>query len=96
MKPGVLRMAGHNEEVEVTTPVIITWNNDKSRMVGDFRALNPYTIPERYPITRIYETFTQLPTAIFLTSMDELEGFPQNVLTPHARRLLRIISNCGI
>ncbi|MBW0585605.1 hypothetical protein O181_125320 [Austropuccinia psidii MF-1] len=37
---GVLRKVGHNEEVEVTTPVIIAWNNDKSRMVGDFRALN--------------------------------------------------------
>ncbi|MBW0488860.1 hypothetical protein O181_028575 [Austropuccinia psidii MF-1] len=37
MKLGVLRKAGHNEEVEVTTPVIITWQNDKSRMVGDFR-----------------------------------------------------------
>ncbi|MBW0583550.1 hypothetical protein O181_123265 [Austropuccinia psidii MF-1] len=26
---GVLRKVGHNEEVEVTTPVIISWNNDK-------------------------------------------------------------------
>ncbi|MBW0506107.1 hypothetical protein O181_045822 [Austropuccinia psidii MF-1] len=40
MKLGVLRKGGHNEEVEVNTPVIITWHNDKSRMVGDFRALN--------------------------------------------------------
>ncbi|MBW0520664.1 hypothetical protein O181_060379 [Austropuccinia psidii MF-1] len=37
---GVLRKVGHNEEVEVTTPVIIAWHNDKSRMVKDFRALN--------------------------------------------------------
>ncbi|MBW0522149.1 hypothetical protein O181_061864 [Austropuccinia psidii MF-1] len=35
MKLGVLRKVGHNEEVEVTTPVIITWNNDKSRMNAD-------------------------------------------------------------
>ncbi|MBW0568786.1 hypothetical protein O181_108501 [Austropuccinia psidii MF-1] len=40
MKLEVLRKVGHNEEVEVTTPVILTWHNDKSRMVGDFRALN--------------------------------------------------------
>ncbi|MBW0503636.1 hypothetical protein O181_043351 [Austropuccinia psidii MF-1] len=33
---GVLRKVGHNEEVEVTTPVIIAWNNDKSRIIGDF------------------------------------------------------------
>ncbi|MBW0510086.1 hypothetical protein O181_049801 [Austropuccinia psidii MF-1] len=41
---GVLRKVGHNEEVEVTTPVIIAWHDDKSRMVGDFRALNTYTV----------------------------------------------------
>ncbi|MBW0530976.1 hypothetical protein O181_070691 [Austropuccinia psidii MF-1] len=29
IKLGVLRKVGHNEEVEVTTPVIISWNNDK-------------------------------------------------------------------
>ncbi|MBW0578038.1 hypothetical protein O181_117753 [Austropuccinia psidii MF-1] len=33
---GLLRKVGHNEEVEVTKPVIILWHNDKSRMVGDF------------------------------------------------------------
>ncbi|MBW0532662.1 hypothetical protein O181_072377 [Austropuccinia psidii MF-1] len=26
---GVLKKVGHDEEVEVTTPVIIAWNNDK-------------------------------------------------------------------
>ncbi|MBW0543387.1 hypothetical protein O181_083102 [Austropuccinia psidii MF-1] len=36
----VLRKVGHNEEVEVTTPVIVAWNNDQSRMFGDFRAFN--------------------------------------------------------
>ncbi|MBW0565860.1 hypothetical protein O181_105575 [Austropuccinia psidii MF-1] len=40
MKLGVLRKAGHNEEVEVTIPVIITLHNNKSRMFGDFRAFN--------------------------------------------------------
>ncbi|MBW0499225.1 hypothetical protein O181_038940 [Austropuccinia psidii MF-1] len=50
---GVLRNVGHNVEVEVTTPVIIDWDNGKSRMVGDFRKLNTYTAPDRYPISRI-------------------------------------------
>ncbi|MBW0520645.1 hypothetical protein O181_060360 [Austropuccinia psidii MF-1] len=96
MKLGVLRKAGHNEEVEVTTPVIITWHNDKSRMVGYFRPLNTYTIPDRYQIPRIHETLTQLSKAIFITSMDALKGFHQNFSTPHARKLLRIIAHCGI
>ncbi|MBW0485246.1 hypothetical protein O181_024961 [Austropuccinia psidii MF-1] len=34
---------------------IITQSNGKSRIVGDFRALSTYTIPERYPIPRIHE-----------------------------------------
>ncbi|MBW0485008.1 hypothetical protein O181_024723 [Austropuccinia psidii MF-1] len=53
---GVLRKVGHNEEIEVTKPVIIAWHNDKSRMVGAFRELNTYTVPDRSPIPRIKET----------------------------------------
>ncbi|MBW0540507.1 hypothetical protein O181_080222 [Austropuccinia psidii MF-1] len=96
MKLGVLRKVGHNEEVEVTTPVIITWHNDKSRIVGYFKALNTYTIPNRYPIPIIHETLTQLSKAKLITSMDSLKGFHQNFLTPHDRKLLRIIAHCGI
>ncbi|MBW0554554.1 hypothetical protein O181_094269 [Austropuccinia psidii MF-1] len=96
MKLGFLKEIGHNEEVEVTTPVIITWHNYKLRMVGDFRALNTYTIPDRDSIPRIHETLTQLSKAKFITSMDTLKGFHQNFLTPHARKLLRIIAHCGI
>ncbi|MBW0497209.1 hypothetical protein O181_036924 [Austropuccinia psidii MF-1] len=96
MKLGVLRTVGHNEEVEVTTPLISLWHNDKSRMFGDLRALNTYAIPDRYPIPRIHETFTQLSKTKFITSMDSLKGFHQNVLTPHARKLLRIIAHFGI
>ncbi|MBW0587973.1 hypothetical protein O181_127688 [Austropuccinia psidii MF-1] len=93
---GVLRNVGHNEEVEVTTPVIIAWHNDKSRMVGDFRALNTYTVPDRYPIPRSQETLTQLSKAKYITSMDALKGFNHNVLTPKAKKLHRIITHCGI
>ncbi|MBW0512800.1 hypothetical protein O181_052515, partial [Austropuccinia psidii MF-1] len=92
---GVLRKVGQNEDVEVTTPVIIAWNNDKSRMVGDFRALNTYTTPDRYPIPRIQETWTQLSKDKYITSKDALKGFHQNVLMPKTRKLLRIITHCG-
>ncbi|MBW0537660.1 hypothetical protein O181_077375 [Austropuccinia psidii MF-1] len=94
-KLGVLRKAGHNGEVEVTTPVIITWNNEKYRMVGDFRELNTYTIPDKYPIPRFHETLTQLSKENSITSMDSLKGFHQDVLTPNSRKLLRIMAHCG-
>ncbi|MBW0522686.1 hypothetical protein O181_062401 [Austropuccinia psidii MF-1] len=93
---GVPRKVGHNEEVEVTTPVIIAWHNDKSRIIGDFRALNTYTVPYRYPIPRIQETLTQLSKAKYITSMDAFEGFHQNTLMPKAKKLLIIITHCGI
>ncbi|MBW0537742.1 hypothetical protein O181_077457 [Austropuccinia psidii MF-1] len=96
MDLGVLRKLGHNEQVEVTTPVIITWHNGKPRKVGDFRDLNTYNIPDRYPIPRIHETLTQLSQAKFITAMDALKGFHQNVLTENLKKLLRIIVHCGI
>ncbi|MBW0548017.1 hypothetical protein O181_087732 [Austropuccinia psidii MF-1] len=93
---GVLRKVGYNEEVEVKKTVIIAWNNDKSRMVGDFRALNTYIAPDRYPIHRIKETLTQFYKAKYITSMDALKGFYQNVLMPKAKEFLIIITHCGI
>ncbi|MBW0531318.1 hypothetical protein O181_071033 [Austropuccinia psidii MF-1] len=93
---GVLSKLGHNEEVEVTTPVIIAWHNDKSRIVGDFRSPNTYTVPDRYPISRIQENLTQLSKAKYIKSMDELKFFHQNNLMPKAKKLHGIITHCGI
>ncbi|MBW0478134.1 hypothetical protein O181_017849 [Austropuccinia psidii MF-1] len=92
----VLRKVGHNEEVGVTTSVIIAWNNDKSRMAGDFESLNTYTVPNRYPIPSLQETLTQLSKANYIKLMDALKGFHQNVLMPKANKLLRIITHSGI
>ncbi|MBW0460487.1 hypothetical protein O181_000202 [Austropuccinia psidii MF-1] len=36
----VIRKIGHNEIVEITTPVLITWNDGKYWLCSDFRALN--------------------------------------------------------
>ncbi|MBW0491974.1 hypothetical protein O181_031689 [Austropuccinia psidii MF-1] len=36
----MIRKIGHNKMVEITTPVLITWNDGKSRLCGYFRALN--------------------------------------------------------
>ncbi|MBW0536439.1 hypothetical protein O181_076154 [Austropuccinia psidii MF-1] len=93
---GVIRKLGHNEEVEITTPVIVAWHNGKSRMVGDFRSLNTYTVPDRYPIPKIQIALTQISQAVYISTMDALKAFHQNVVTLRARKELRIIFHCGV
>ncbi|MBW0574436.1 hypothetical protein O181_114151 [Austropuccinia psidii MF-1] len=70
---GVIRKVGHNGEVEITTPVIVAWNNEKSTMVGGFRALNTYTVPDRYPIPKIQISLTQISQAVYITTMDSIK-----------------------
>ncbi|MBW0549908.1 hypothetical protein O181_089623 [Austropuccinia psidii MF-1] len=93
---GVIRNVVHNEEVEITTPVIVAWHNGKSRMVGDFRALNTYTFPDRYPIQKIEISLTQISQEEYISTMDALKEFHQNVVTPRAIKYLRIVVHCGV
>ncbi|MBW0532740.1 hypothetical protein O181_072455 [Austropuccinia psidii MF-1] len=93
---GVIRKVGHNEKVEITTLVILAWHNGKFRMVGDFRALNTYTVADRYPIMKIQIALTQISQAVYITTMDALKGLHQNVVTPRERKYLRIIVHCGV
>ncbi|MBW0549110.1 hypothetical protein O181_088825 [Austropuccinia psidii MF-1] len=65
-------------------------------MIADFRALNTYTVPDRYPIPKIQIALTQISQAVNITTMDAFKGFHQNVVTPRARKNLRIIFHCGV
>ncbi|MBW0532808.1 hypothetical protein O181_072523 [Austropuccinia psidii MF-1] len=93
---GVIRKVCQNEKVEITTPVIVAWHNGKSRMVGDFRALNTWTVPDRYPIPKIQICLTQISQAVYITTIDARKGFHQKVVTPRARNYLRLIVHCGV
>ncbi|MBW0523698.1 hypothetical protein O181_063413 [Austropuccinia psidii MF-1] len=75
MKLGVLKKAGNDEEVEVTTLVIIPCDNDKSRMVVDLRALNTYNISDSYLIPRIHFTLTPLSN----TNIHNFHGHPESL-----------------
>ncbi|MBW0546908.1 hypothetical protein O181_086623 [Austropuccinia psidii MF-1] len=65
-------------------------------MVGEIRALNTCNVPDRYPIPKIQITLTQISQAVYITTMDALKRFHQNVVTPTARKYLRIIVHCGV
>ncbi|MBW0480108.1 hypothetical protein O181_019823 [Austropuccinia psidii MF-1] len=90
----VIRKIGHNEIVEITTPVLITWHDGKSRLCGEFRALNNYTKANRYPIPRIPHALDRLEKARNITKMDCMKVFYQN--KPNSMNLLRIICHIGI
>ncbi|MBW0519176.1 hypothetical protein O181_058891 [Austropuccinia psidii MF-1] len=74
----VIRKIGHNEIVEVTTPVLIKWNDGNSRLCGDFRALNNYNKDDMYPMPRIPHALDKLAKAKYITKMDCMKGFHQN------------------
>ncbi|MBW0463314.1 hypothetical protein O181_003029 [Austropuccinia psidii MF-1] len=92
----VIRKIVHNEIVEITTPFLITLNDSKSRLCGDFRALNNYTKSDRYPIPRIPHALDKLAKAKYITKMYCMKGFHQNGVKPNSMKLLRIIFHMGI
>ncbi|MBW0539030.1 hypothetical protein O181_078745 [Austropuccinia psidii MF-1] len=92
----VIRKIGHNEIMEITTPVLIIWNDGKSRLCGDFRALNNYTKADRYAIPRIPHALDNLAKAKYITKIDCMKGFHQNGVKPNSMKLLRIICHMGI
>ncbi|MBW0483610.1 hypothetical protein O181_023325 [Austropuccinia psidii MF-1] len=71
----VIRKIGHNEIVEITTPVLITWHDGKYILCGDFRPLNNYTKADRYPIPRIPHATERLAKTKYITKMDCMKGF---------------------
>ncbi|MBW0492799.1 hypothetical protein O181_032514 [Austropuccinia psidii MF-1] len=92
----VIRKIGHNELVEITTLVLITWNDGKYRLCRDFRALNNYKKADRYPIPRIPHSLDKLAKAKYIPKMDCMKGFHQNGVKPNSMKLLRIICHMGI
>ncbi|MBW0480454.1 hypothetical protein O181_020169 [Austropuccinia psidii MF-1] len=92
----VIRKIGHNEIVEITTPVLITWNDGKSRFCGDFRGLNSYAKADRYPTARIPHSLDKLAKAKYITKMNFMKGFHQNGVKPNSMTLLSIICHMGI
>ncbi|MBW0488154.1 hypothetical protein O181_027869 [Austropuccinia psidii MF-1] len=91
-----IRKTGHDEIVEITTPVLITWNDGKSRLCGDFRALMNYTKPDCYPIPRISHALDKLAKAKYITKMNFMKGFHQNGVKQNSMKLLRIICHMGL
>ncbi|MBW0478372.1 hypothetical protein O181_018087 [Austropuccinia psidii MF-1] len=92
----VIRMIGYNEIVKITMPVLITWNDCKSRLCGDFRPMNNYTNADTYPISRIPHALEKVAKAKYKTKIDCMKGCHQNGVKLNSMKLLRIICHMGI
>ncbi|MBW0471383.1 hypothetical protein O181_011098 [Austropuccinia psidii MF-1] len=90
-----IRKIGYNDIVDITTPVLITYHDGKSRLCGDFRALNNYTKDDRYPLPRMPHALEKLAKK-YIIKMDCMKGFHQNGVRPNSMKLLRIICHMGI
>ncbi|MBW0490553.1 hypothetical protein O181_030268 [Austropuccinia psidii MF-1] len=92
----VIRNTGHNEIVELTTPVLINCNDGKYRLCGYFRALKNYTKADRYLIPRMPHALYKMANTQYITKMDCIQVFHQNGVKPNSIKLLRIICHRGI
>ncbi|MBW0486520.1 hypothetical protein O181_026235 [Austropuccinia psidii MF-1] len=78
----LIRKIGQNEIVEVTTPFLISWHDDKSRLCANFRALRNYTKADRYSIPRIPNALGKMENTHYITKMDSMKGFHQYGVKP--------------
>ncbi|MBW0572831.1 hypothetical protein O181_112546 [Austropuccinia psidii MF-1] len=92
----VIRKIGHNEIVKITTPLLINWNDGKSRLCGDFRPLNNYTKGHTYNIPKIPHALAQLAKVKYITKMHFMKAFHHNGVKTDSMTLLRNINHMGI
>ncbi|MBW0555510.1 hypothetical protein O181_095225 [Austropuccinia psidii MF-1] len=71
---GVMRKICYKDKVEISTPVIVAWNNGKFRMVGDFSSLNTYTVEDRYPMQKIQVSSSNISQAVYISTLDRFRN----------------------
>ncbi|MBW0516677.1 hypothetical protein O181_056392 [Austropuccinia psidii MF-1] len=85
-----IRNIGHNEVVAVTTSVLITWNDCKSRLCGDFRELSNYTKADSYPIPMMSHVLDKLAKARYINKMECMRGFHKNEVRPNSMKKMEL------
>ncbi|MBW0556771.1 hypothetical protein O181_096486 [Austropuccinia psidii MF-1] len=92
----VIRKIGHNEIVEIKTPVLIPWHDGKSMLCGNFRALNNYKKADRYPKPRTPHALDKVAKSKYITNMDCMKGFHQKGVKQNSMKPLTIICHMAI
>lgn len=69
------------------SPVVVVKQHGKHRFCVDFRKLNDYTAPVRYPLPRPDSIFNALSGKRYFTTMDANKGYHQFSIAPQHRHL---------
>ncbi|MBW0490596.1 hypothetical protein O181_030311 [Austropuccinia psidii MF-1] len=88
---------GHYEILEVTNPVLITWNDGEDNIwsLWRFQSTEHLKKAYRYPIPRIPHASDKLAKAKFITNMDFMKGFHQNEFKTNSIKFFKNICNIG-
>lgn len=92
----VLKKLAEVDEGLVIIPVIVAYHKGKSRIFGDFRALNTYTVNNSYPMPQIDHSISVLKGTTHVTVMDINKGFHQIEMEYASKKYVRIVMYQGI
>jgi hypothetical protein len=79
-----------------SAPAVMIYRHGKPHMVVDYRALNTYMIPDRYPLPRIQESLVQLSGARFISVLDANKGFHQVSIAPECQHYTAFATHHGL
>jgi len=78
-------------------PIVIVSKPDGSiRMCGDFKEINKFIIPDRYPMKRIDDLCQAIAGSSFITNLDAVKGYYQIPIHPDSQKYTAIVTHCGI
>ena len=79
-----------------SSPVVCVRKRDKSlRLCVDFRALNPKTIMDKFPLPRIQQTLENLGGNQFFSLLDMNKAYHQGFILPNHRHLTAFVTPVG-
>jgi transposase InsO family protein len=79
-----------------SAPAVMIYRKDKPRMVVDYRALNTYTVADRYPLPRIQESLNMLAGAKYISALDANKGFHQIPIVAASQKYTAFATHQGL
>jgi hypothetical protein len=93
-KQGIIEKINSAEWV---SPIVVSWKkNGKLRLCVDLRQVNEAIIPDKYPLPKIDEIFSELRNASVFTQLDLQSAYHQLLLHKDSRSMTAFITHEGL